>query len=79
MVIYCDPPYKGTKKYSNAVNFDYDEFWDIMRKWTKYNIVLVSEEFAPDDFECIWQKDVNRSIKTTKKFNSTEKLFKYKG
>lgn len=78
IVIYCDPPYENTKCYANALRFDYKEFWDIMRLWSKYNIVLVSEQNAPDDFECIWQQNVSRSIKATDKSKSTEKLFIYK-
>lgn len=78
MVIYCDPPYENTKRYANALQFDYKEFWDTMRLWSKYNIVLVSEQNAPNDFECIWQQNVSRSIKATDKSKSTEKLFMYK-
>ncbi len=78
-VIYCDPPYANTKQYFNARNFDYDEFWQIMRKWSEKNIVLISEENAPDDFECIWEQEVSRSIKASNKSKSTEKLFKFKG
>lgn len=26
VVIYCDPPYQGTKQYANALTFDYNEF-----------------------------------------------------
>lgn len=76
-VIYVDPPYQNTKKYANAVDFDYDKFWQAMRDWSKDNIVLISEESAPDDFECIWEQDVSRSIKASDKSKSTEKLFKY--
>ena len=77
-LIYADPPYKGTKEYSNSKDFNHDEFWDIMRLWSKDNIVLISEENAPDDFECIWEQEVSRSIKATDKSTSVEKLFKYK-
>ena len=77
MLIYCDPPYQGTKQYANATKFDYDEFWQTMRDWSKDNIVLISEQNAPDDFECIWEQEVSRSIKATDKSKSTEKLFKY--
>ena len=77
-VIYCDPPYANTKQYANATNFDYDEFWNTMRKWSKNNIVLISEQNAPEDFECIWQQEVSRSIKATDKSKATEKLFMYK-
>lgn len=33
-VVYCDPPYCGTKQYANAQMFDYNEFWNIMREGT---------------------------------------------
>ena len=74
-LIYCDPPYANTKQFANSLQFDYDEFWDYIRKWSENNIVLISELNAPDDFECIWEKSVSRSIKSTDKTRSTEKLF----
>lgn len=76
-VIYCDPPYAGTKQYANATSFDYIKFWDTMREWSKHNIVLISEQNAPADFECIWEQEVSRSIKATDKSKSVEKLFIY--
>lgn len=79
MLIYCDPPYQGVKQYANALTFDYNEFWKTMRRWSENNIVLISEQNAPDDFECIWEKEVSRSIKATDKSKSTEKLFRYRG
>lgn len=78
-LIYCDPPYQGTKQYANAMTFDYNEFWQTMRDWSKNNIVLISEQNAPDDFECIWEQEVSRSIKAADKSKSTEKLFKWNG
>lgn len=78
-VFYCDPPYANTKQYKNAANFDYDEFWQTMRDWSKNNIVIISEQNAPDDFEVIWEQPVSRSIKAADKSVSVEKLFKYKG
>lgn len=78
-VIYCDPPYENQKQYANSLRFDYDEFWNYMRRWSKNNIVIISELNAPEDFECIWEKSVSRSIKSTDKSRDTEKLFTYKG
>ena len=78
-VIYCDPPYENQKQYANSLHFDYDEFWNYMRRWSKNNIVIISELNAPEDFECIWEKSVSRSIKSTDKSRDTEKLFTYKG
>lgn len=77
MLVYCDPPYQGTKQYANATAFDYDIFWNTMREWSKDNIVIISEENAPNDFECIWEQEVSRSIKATDKSKSIEKLFIY--
>lgn len=78
-VIYVDPPYQDVKQYANSKNFDHNKFWNKMREWSKDNIVLVSELQAPDDFECIWQQEVSRSIKATDKSRAVEKLFRYKG
>lgn len=76
MLIYCDPPYKNTKQYRGTPKFDSEKFWDIVRKWSKKNIVLVSEFNAPKDFKCIWKKQkyaILDSIHNKKKL--TEKLF----
>lgn len=74
-VVYCDPPYAGTKQYANAYKFDYDAFWNKMREWSKENIVIVSEQNAPDDWTSIWESDVSRSINANDKRCATEKLF----
>lgn len=76
-VIYCDIPYKNSTKYK-VDDFPYDEFYDWCRQMAKNNIVLVSEYNMPDDFECIWQKEIKISLcidraKTDSK--RVEKLF----
>lgn len=76
-VIYCDIPYKNSTKYK-VDDFPYDEFYDWCRAMSKNNIVLISEYNMPDDFECIWQKEIKTSLcidraKTDSKRN--EKLF----
>ena len=79
-VIYCDPPYKDTTKYSTKV-FPYEEFYDWCRGMSKNNIVLISEYSMPNDFKCIWEKeskvnfDSNRTV-GDKKNKRIEKLFK---
>lgn len=74
-LLYCDPPYKGTKEYGRK--FDHDKFWEWVRQMSKNNIVLVSEETAPDDFEVLWEQEVKRTINVSDKKISTEKLFIY--
>lgn len=77
-LLYVDPPYQGQKQYANSITFNYEKFWKVMRDLSKNNIVLISEQNAPDDFECIWHQEVSRSIKAADKSKSVEKLFKYK-
>jgi DNA adenine methylase len=77
-VIYCDPPYRNTKEYNNRIKFDSDGFFEFARKLSENNIVLISEQSAPDDFECIWKQSVKRQIDTSNKFDVCEKLFIYK-
>lgn len=78
-VIYCDPPYNGTAKYSTG-KFPHEEFYDWCRKMSKENIVLVSEYDMPNDFECIWEKDYKCLLSSSKKESDEnnkrcEKLF----
>ena len=75
MVIYCDPPYSGTKGYSSGV-FDTDEFWDTMREWSESNVVLISEQSAPDDFVCIWQQEITRTQDNRQRLKATERLYR---
>ena len=78
IVIYCDPPYQGTTKYSNKEAFDYDAFWEWCRQQSKNAYVFVSEYNAPEDFECIWSKDVDTALDVVEHKKRTEKLFVYK-
>lgn len=75
-IVYCDPPYKDTKQYGVSKNFDYSEFWDWVRQKSKDNIVLVSEHQAPNDFKCIWEAPIKRTIDNNKRVNTVERLFK---
>lgn len=80
-VIYLDPPYAGTKiyGYANQPKMDYTHFWDWVRKISKNNIVYISEQAAPDDFEVVWEQQVTRTMNKENNFKAVEKLFKYKG
>jgi DNA adenine methylase len=49
-----------------------------MRKWSENNIVIVSELQAPDDWMCLWEQEVSRSIKSQDKSKAIEKLFIHK-
>jgi site-specific DNA-adenine methylase len=63
--IYCDPPYETNSKFSNKFlsGFDHEHFWDVMRQWSKHNLVFISElsSNVPSDFKIVWSKIIKRS------------------
>jgi DNA adenine methylase len=76
-IIYCDPPYQNTTKYTATNTFNHDLFWEWCRKMSQEgHIIYISEYNAPDDFICVWKKDVNNTLnKNTGEKKGTEKLF----
>lgn len=78
-VIYCDIPYKGTTKYKTE-KFPYDEFYEWVKEMSIHNTVLISEYNMPEEFECIWEKEVKVNLDSNRgKANKRiEKLFTYK-
>ena len=75
-LIYCDPPYHGTKQYGTG-SFYHDEFWDWCRWMSERNVVIVSENTARDDFECIWEQPITRTMNNRELNHSVERLFQY--
>ena len=78
-IIYCDPPYKSTKKYCYGI--DHELFWEWCRQLSsKGHKVYISEYDAPADFSCVWEKSIrnNMYVEGKSKYN-TEKLFTYYG
>ena len=75
-LIYCDPPYKNGIGYQEE--FNHDLFWQWAEKQTKNNIVLVSENEAPNDWVCIWQQQTKTSMNNRHRINKIEKLFIHK-
>ena len=78
-IVYADPPYANTTTYQGQ-KFDSEAFWEYMRQISKHNQVFISEQTAPDDFECIWEKPFTRTLDRNKdnQFKVVEKLFTYK-
>lgn len=73
-VIYCDPPYYGTKKYDTSKNFNHEHFWNFIRQIGQKNKVFISELQAPEDFICIWEFEGKHQL-GGKVFTQKEKLF----
>lgn len=81
-IIYCDPPYQNTTKYSHE--FNHSLFWDWCREKSKQgHKVYVSEYNAPEDFVCVWHKEAKSSLSANGATGgnkiSTERLFMYGG
>ena len=72
-LIYADPPYANTTKYSNK--FDHEQFWNWCREKSKTNILFISEYNAPQDFKCIFEKEITSTLNKNKKDPKIEKLF----
>lgn len=79
-IIYCDKPYENTKEYLYSKGFNHNEFWEWCR--TQFNsghTIFVSEYNAPNDFECVWEKEITTSLNLYSSKYNCEKLYKYKG
>ena len=81
-IIYCDPPYQNTTKYNTE--FNHNIFWDWCREKSKQgHKVYVSEYNAPDDFDCVWEKEAKSSLSANGVIGgskiSLERLFVYGG
>lgn len=77
-IIYCDIPYQGTTEYKDGFNYSVFYNWVRQMKLIGHEI-FISEYNMPDDFKCIWQKQVSSSLSANGKCGgnklSIEKLF----
>ncbi len=73
-VVYCDPPYEGTKGYDGN-KFDFEEFWDRMKEWSYNNTVLISSLEAPPGFRCVFETGTYRSMEVINRKPVVEKVF----
>jgi DNA adenine methylase len=79
-IILCDPPYEGTTGYKDS--FDNSKFWDWCREMSESrHKVFICEYNAPNDFECVWSKEIKSSLSANGKIGgnklSVEKLFTF--
>lgn len=82
-VIYCDIPYKNTTQY-NKDEFPYEDFYEWCKVMSRNNTVLISEYNMPDEFECIWEKEIKVLTNSKRKSNDDknnkiERLYIIKG
>ena len=70
-VVYCDPPYEATTKYS--MGFNHKAFWAWAEDLAAQGVhVYVFEYNAPEGWTCVWEKeqriqvDANKTNKQTR-------------
>lgn len=77
-IVYCDPPYAGTKNYSRTDKMDHELFWDTVQSWAEKGVhVFVSEYEAPDGWECVWEQELRSSVRigSSERHMAVERLF----
>lgn len=74
-IIYCDPPYENTTSYKDR--FNHAKFWNWCDTMVDLgNKVFVSEYRAPENWECVWEKEVfNTLVQNTGSKVGVERLF----
>ena len=74
-LIYCDPPYEGTKGYKDKIN--HKVFWQWCRdKSNEGHTIFVSEYNAPDDFTCVKTVEHKNIFGKNRQYKRVEKLFR---
>ena len=54
VIVYADPPYRGTTPYKAVPAFDHTAFWSWVRR--RQGPTFVSELSGPDDIDIVWRK-----------------------
>lgn len=72
-VIYCDIPYQNTTGYQEE--FDHKAFWEWAERLSENNIVLVSEQTAPENWKSIWSQSVKRTLDNASRLDIMEQLY----
>jgi DNA adenine methylase len=63
-VVYCDPPYRGTKPVGSMPPFNHKTFWKWAVEQSKHSTVLISEYTCPVPGAVIlWEKKVSAGIR----------------
>ena len=75
-IIYCDPPYPKTTKYSNVAGaFDHAEFLKIARTWAELgHYVYISGYAVPSGFTEVLRLEASSSLSRVKSHRSKDEL-----
>lgn len=73
-IIYCDPPYKHTKKYKDTLDYNLFYTW-CKEKREQGHIIFISEFSMPDEFTCVWEKERKITTSLDNYTSRTERLY----
>lgn len=79
-LIYCDPPYLGTKPYAACEPFDHALFWERVKELEAMGHTVVCSEYkAPQDFTAVWVQKTRTDLRGSngKQIPRIEKLFRH--
>ncbi len=80
--IYLDPPYDKTTSYElkhcGKEEFNFSKYLDKTIELSKNNFVICSEYQMPENFICIWEKNLTTTLDNASRKIVTEKLFTLK-
>lgn len=74
-VVYCDPPYRDTRKYKNVDAFPYNEYYDWCRKNSNKATMFMSEAYMPNDFTVIWEKEIRQQLDKSNRNYRPERIY----
>ena len=77
-VIYCDPPYINTSRYSSSSNFNHEEFYDWCRNIASIGEVYISEYTMPNDFYKVASVNKRCLLGSSNNKNTVESLYTVK-
>lgn len=77
ILLYIDPPYKNTKSYAIAKNFNYMGFYKWLKEISEFCPIFISEQYLPAEFDKykIWDKEVKRTSGKDNNFKAKETLW----
>jgi len=78
-IVYCDPPYSGRTKAHDVNGFDAQNFWSWAAFYSYYNLLVVSEFDAPEEWHPVysWGNTVVTHHLGDKNTKTDERLWMY--
>jgi DNA adenine methylase len=77
LVLYLDPPYRGTEEYGGTATFDHARFYARVAAWSRFTDVFVSEYAMPTGVPVLEFAHVLSVTKAESRRATVERLYHY--